>query len=139
MDGKAAILPKIGRVGLVEALRSDGSIREAAINRTAGTWFACFCVEDGQRLPPAGPGPTVGVDVGVGTMATLAKVLGDVYSSSGQCLEGAGVWLPVWAQSVASGRVSCLGGFRHHVWRGSEGFLRPPERILGWFCRSCPR
>lgn len=103
MDGKAAILPKIGRVGMVEALRSDGSIREAAINRTAGTWFACFCVEDGQRLPPAGPRPTVGVDVGVGTMATLAKALGDVYSSSGQCLEGAGVWLPVWAQSVASG------------------------------------
>ena len=48
VDGKAVILPKIGRVAMVEDLRFRGSIREVTINRTAGTWFACFCVEDGQ-------------------------------------------------------------------------------------------
>ena len=53
-------------------LRFVGSIREATINRTDGTWFACFCVEDGQEPPPVKDGPTVGVDVGVGTMATCS-------------------------------------------------------------------
>ena len=72
MDGKAVILPKIGLVAMVEELRFNGSIREVTINRTAGTWFACFCVEDGQQAPPVKNGPTVGVDVGVGTMATCS-------------------------------------------------------------------
>ena len=72
VDGKMAILPKIGRVAMVEELRFAGSIREVTINRTAGTWFACFCIEDGQEAPPLKDGPTVGVDVGVGTMATCS-------------------------------------------------------------------
>jgi len=68
-DGRVVILPKIGRVAMVEELRFSGSIREATINRTAGTWFVCFCIEDGQEPPPLKDGPTVGVDMGVGTMA----------------------------------------------------------------------
>ena len=72
VDGKAVILPKIGTVAMVEALRFHGSIREVSINRTAGTWFACFCVEDGQPAPPVKDGPTIGVDVGVGTMAVCS-------------------------------------------------------------------
>ena len=72
VDGKAVILPRIGRVAMVEELRFAGSIREVTINRTAGTWFACFCVEDGQKTPPVKDGPTIGVDVGVGTMATCS-------------------------------------------------------------------
>ena len=72
VDGKEVILPKIGRVSMVEELRFAGSIREATINRTAGTWFVCFCIEDGQEQPPVKDGPTVGVDVGVGTMATCS-------------------------------------------------------------------
>ena len=57
---------------MVEELRFAGSIREVTINRTAGTWFACFCIEDGQEAPPLKDGPTLGVDVGVGTMATCS-------------------------------------------------------------------
>ena len=57
---------------MVEHLRFAGSIREVTINRTAGTWFACFCIEDGQEQPPVKDGPTVGVDVGVGTTATCS-------------------------------------------------------------------
>ena len=72
VDGKAVVLPKIGPVAMVERLRFEGSIREVTINRTAGTWFACFCIEDGQKAPPVKNGPTVGVDVGVGTMATCS-------------------------------------------------------------------
>ena len=34
--------------------------------------FACFCVEDGQKPLAVKDGPTIGVDVGVGTMATCS-------------------------------------------------------------------
>ena len=69
VDGKAVVLPKIGRVDMVKSLRFAGSIREVTVNRTAGTWFAAFCIEDGQSPPAAKDGRTTGVDVGVGTMA----------------------------------------------------------------------
>ena len=71
--GRWVILPKIGSVAMVECLRFSGSIREVTVNRTAGTWFASFCVEDGEEPPPVKDGPTVGVDLGVGTMATCSK------------------------------------------------------------------
>ena len=72
VEGKAVVLPRIGRVAMVEELRFRGSIREVTVNRTAGVWFACFCVEDGQEPPPLKDGPTVGVDVGVGSMAVCS-------------------------------------------------------------------
>ena len=72
VDGKEVVLPKIGRVAMVEHLRFHGSIREVTVNRTAGVWFACFCVEDGQEAPPVKDGPVVGVDVGVDTMAVCS-------------------------------------------------------------------
>ena len=72
VDGKVVILPKIGRVAMVEHLRFAGSIREVTVNRTAGTWFAAFCIEDGLEPPPVKDGPTTGVDVGLGTMATCS-------------------------------------------------------------------
>ena len=75
VDGKVVMLPKIGHVAMVEELRFGGSIREVTINRTAGTWFACFCIEDGQPVPPVKSGPTIGVDVGVGTLAVCSNGL----------------------------------------------------------------
>ena len=71
--GKAVMLPRIGRVAMVEELRFRGSVREVTINRTAGRWFASFCVEDGQPVPPVKAGPTIGVDVGVGTLAECSN------------------------------------------------------------------
>ena len=56
----------------MEELRFPCSIREVTINRTAGTWFACFCIEDGQQVPLVIPGLTIGVDVGVGAMAVCS-------------------------------------------------------------------
>ena len=73
VDGKAVMLPKIGQVPMVEELRWIGSIREVTINRTAGTWFASFCVEDGEEPPSVKDGPTIGVDVGVGTLAVCSN------------------------------------------------------------------
>ena len=73
--GKAVILPRTGQVAMVEELRFGGSIREVAINRTAGTWFASLCLEDGQPVPPVKDGPTIGVDVGVGTLAVCSNGL----------------------------------------------------------------
>ena len=72
VDGKAVLLPKMGRVAMSERLRFAGSIREVSINRTAGTWFASFCIEDGEPVPPVKDGPTVGVDVGVGVLAVCS-------------------------------------------------------------------
>ena len=72
VQGRVVILTKIGRVIMVEDLRFSGSIREVTVNRTAGTWFACFCIEDGAELPPVKDGPAIGVDVGVGTMAVCS-------------------------------------------------------------------
>ena len=73
VDGKAVILPKIGSVAMVECLRFSGSIREVTVNRTAGTWFVCFAMETGEVFPPYKSGDTVGVDVGVGTLAVCSN------------------------------------------------------------------
>ena len=75
VDGKAVMLPKIGRVAMVEELRFGGSIREVTINRTAGTWFACLAIEDGQAVPPVKTGPTIGVYAGVGILAVCSNGL----------------------------------------------------------------
>ena len=75
VDGRAVILPRIGRVPMVEELRFRGSVREVTINRTAGRWFASFCVQDGEVTPPVKAGPTIGVDVGVGTLAVCSNGL----------------------------------------------------------------
>ena len=94
VEGKVVILPKIGRVAMVEELRFNGSIREVTINRTARTWFACFCIEDGEEMPSVKAGPTVGVDVGVGTMATCSDGTSDREPEAadlGDC-NSCGVW-----------------------------------------------
>ena len=75
VDGKAVMLPKIGCVEMAEHLRFSGSIRKVTVNRTPGTWFACFAMEDGQPAPPVKEGPTIGVDVGVGTLAVCSNGL----------------------------------------------------------------
>ena len=72
VDGKVVALPKIGNVAMVEELRWSGSVREVTVSRTAGRWFASFCVEDGQPVPPVKEGRTTGVDVGVGTLAVCS-------------------------------------------------------------------
>ena len=93
VHSKVVILPKIGRVAVVERLRFAGSIRKVNVNRAAGTWFACFCIEDGQQAPPTTDGPIIGVDVGVGTMAVCSdgKKVENPKALSG-ALKRCGIW-----------------------------------------------
>ncbi len=70
--GRTVILPRIGRVAMVEHLRFSGRINEVTVNRTAGRWFACFPVETGEPPPPVKDGPTVGVDVGIENLAVCS-------------------------------------------------------------------
>ena len=72
VEGKTVVLPKIGRVDMVETVRFQGSIREVTVNRTANRWFACLWVEDGQQLPPVKHGSTIGVDVGIERLAVCS-------------------------------------------------------------------
>ena len=65
-------MPKLGTVMMTKELRWPGSIREVAVNPTAGTWFACFAIEDGQDPPPLKDGPIIGVDFGGGKLAVCS-------------------------------------------------------------------
>lgn len=73
VEGKEVILPKIGRLRMREALRFSGSIRTATICCEAERWFVCFAVdtEDIEPHDPTGK-PTVGVDVGLKTLAVCS-------------------------------------------------------------------
>jgi len=75
LDGCAAVLPKVGRVALCEALRWPGKILGASVSREAGHWFLCVQVDvpDGTaRLPRSRDGIT-GVDLGLSAAATLSN------------------------------------------------------------------
>ena len=72
VEGKTVILPRIGRVAMVEQLKSAGRICEVTVNRTAGQWFASFSVDTGELPPPVKDGPTIGVDVGITKLAVCS-------------------------------------------------------------------
>ena len=72
VDGRTVILPRVGRVAMVERLRFAGRICEVTVSRTAGQWFASFSVDTGEPVPPVKDGPTIGVDVGVGRLAVCS-------------------------------------------------------------------
>jgi putative transposase len=75
LDGRAAVLPKIGRVALREALRWPGKILGASVSREANHWFLCVQVDvpdQVARLLRSGDGVT-GVDLGVSSAATLSS------------------------------------------------------------------
>jgi putative transposase len=74
IEGKSAVLPKVGRVDLAEALRFTGKIMGASVAREADWWFLAVQVEVlGQlaRRRRTGDG-VVGVDLGISAAATLS-------------------------------------------------------------------
>ena len=80
VDGKAIILPKIGRVKMRESLRFDGRIGEVRVSVRAGKWYAAILVEDGRPMPTAQATPdklALGVDVGIKHLAVCSD--GAVY------------------------------------------------------------
>ena len=74
VEGRSAVLPKVGRVGLCETLRWPGRIMGAVVAREAEHWFLAIQVEvpdDVARQRRTGNG-IVGVDLGVTSAATLS-------------------------------------------------------------------
>lgn len=74
LEGMSAVLPKVGRVKLCEALRWPGRILGASVSREAGDWFLAIQVdvpEQDARRSRTRDG-VVGVDLGVTSAATLS-------------------------------------------------------------------
>ena len=70
--GKCIKLPKIGWVKTFEALRFVGPIVSVTISRTAHRWFASVSVEvENTKVVDISTRPTLGIDVGINTLATL--------------------------------------------------------------------
>ncbi len=74
LEGPAAVLPKVGRVALREALRWPGRILGASVSREAGHWFLSVQVEvpDALARRRRSSDAIVGVDLGVNRAATLS-------------------------------------------------------------------
>jgi putative transposase len=72
VDGHEIRIPNLGWVNMAECLRFDGKIMGAVISRVADHWFVSITVEI-ERLPRAEPTKdSVGVDMGLKTLATLS-------------------------------------------------------------------
>lgn len=73
VNGKRVKLPKIGWIKTFETLRWMGKIVSVTISRTAHRWFASISVEVGTPLKVVNQttSPTIGIDVGINTLATL--------------------------------------------------------------------
>lgn len=72
MDGKAVVLPKIGRVRLRESLRFTGKIMGATVSRTADRWFIAIQVDVGEYRKPRVADGIVGVDLGLNVTAMVS-------------------------------------------------------------------
>jgi len=64
-------IPKLGKVNMTEQLRFQGKIMSAVISSRAGWWFVSIAVEV-EHETPTQSGGTVGIDLGVKTLATLS-------------------------------------------------------------------
>jgi putative transposase len=65
------IVLKLGRVNMAESLRFSGNILSARISKTGDWWFVSIPVELADRVPENAR-PPVGIDVGLGRLATLS-------------------------------------------------------------------
>jgi len=65
-------VPKLGWVNMAESLRFSGKIMGAVVSKEADRWFVSVCVEMDETEPIRFPQPSIGIDVGVNTLATLS-------------------------------------------------------------------
>lgn len=75
LDGRCAVLPKVGAVMLCETLRFEGRIMGASVRREADHWFLSVqvAVPDAQALCRRSGHGVVGVDLGLKAAATLSS------------------------------------------------------------------
>ena len=78
IEGKYVTLPRLGAIKLKETSNVKGRILAATISETAGKWFVNIRVQQEIEVPE-NQGPSVGVDLGVKSLATL---------SDGRTIEG---------------------------------------------------
>src|SRR6266699_4094558 len=71
VDGHTLHVTKLSAVNTTEALRFQGEIMSATISYRAGWWFVAIAVEVECEMPPH-HGGTVGLDLGIKTLATLS-------------------------------------------------------------------
>ncbi len=71
VDGHTLRVPKLGDVNMTEDLRFHGKIMSATVSYRAGWWFVSIAVEV-EHETPNHSGGTVGIDLGVKTLATLS-------------------------------------------------------------------
>jgi putative transposase len=79
VDGKRVKLPIIGWVRMREAVRFPGQIKSAVVSKMADGWYVALAVETEAKLERQADNGTVGVDLGVKTLAVL---------STGEAVEG---------------------------------------------------
>ncbi|WP_306391168.1 RNA-guided endonuclease InsQ/TnpB family protein [Telluria beijingensis] len=75
LEGKYAVLPKIGKVALVESLRLTGKIMGAYVLREADHWYLAVQIdlpEQESILQRSGDG-VIGVDLGISAAAVLSS------------------------------------------------------------------
>src|SRR5438067_1450343 len=71
VEGDFLHVPKLGKVNMTEQLRWQGKILSATISYRAGWWFVSILVELEHQTPPH-TGGTVGIDLGIKTLATTS-------------------------------------------------------------------
>ena len=69
---RTVYLPKVGWLKMAERLRFNGVIVQATITKSYGRWFVCLTVETGERVPDKRAGETIGIDMGLKTLATYS-------------------------------------------------------------------
>jgi putative transposase len=71
VHGHTLRVPKLGDVNMTEELRFQGKIMSATISSQAGWWFVSITVEVKHETPTHN-GETVGIDLGIKTLATCS-------------------------------------------------------------------
>ena len=81
VNGKWLKMIKIEPLKMRQELRFNGIIRTCAISEIAGKWYASITVDDGILEPELRGGDTIGIDMGVKTLATcFNNYTGKIYS-----------------------------------------------------------
>ena len=71
-DGRRLRLPVVGWVRMREAVRFSGTLKRVSVSREAQRWYASILIDTDDVQPVEQPRDTVGVDLGVTTLATLS-------------------------------------------------------------------
>jgi putative transposase len=73
LDGHSIQIPKLGWVNMAEELRFVGKIMGAVVSCRAGHWYVSMQVEVEKPVPVQFERESVGVDLGLKTLATLSS------------------------------------------------------------------